>query len=288
MQNFGQVKVDTRVFWDLNPCGSSETWEHARETRYRFTDPYLEPYLTGPFFKGKSVLEIGCGQGLDASQIVQHCSSYVGLDLSSTSLHLAQREVYVRRPDDRSVTFLNGDAEHLCFSNDSFDIVYSIGVLHHTPGFKVALNEIYRVLRPGGTLVLMLYRAFTPLWTVLRIVRGVLKTPRIGPYIQRRMLGSLRRKSKVSESYTGTALLELVGCPLINTYTLYELRRHFRGYFRIVHSECHRVGLEQIIRVIPPWCRAWWPQNTLEKLEKQLGRWFGFYLFIIAEKNPQS
>jgi len=77
-------------FWNENPCGSSSSWEKTQELRFKITDPYLVPVLEGPLLAGRRVLEVGCGQGLDAERIVQRCSTYTGVDMSSASLEIAR------------------------------------------------------------------------------------------------------------------------------------------------------------------------------------------------------
>lgn len=280
------VKRDSREFWDLNPCGSSESWLRAKELRDSYTDAYLLPHLRGPLFEGRHVLEIGCGQGLDASEIVQRCRDYVGIDMSLASLEVARHEVGQRKPDGTPALFVHADAERLCFAAETFDLIYSVGVLHHTPGFDAAIDEVYRLLEPGGKFVLMLYRSYTPLWCVLRTVRGVLRIPFLGPHLRRRALAGLRRPDRDADS--GTALHELVGCPVIDTYTLRDLRRRFAGRFRFVHSECHRVGFEQVTRIVPRRLRRWWPQRMFDGLDQRIGKWCGFYMLTICEKIPRG
>ena len=156
------------AFWNENPCGSASSWRTAQELRFRYTDPYLLPLLEGPLLRDRRVLEIGCGQGLDAERIVQVCRSYTGVDLSEASVEIAREVVEAQKPPHVETQLRVADAERLDFKDASFDAIYSVGVLHHTPDFEAALSELHRVLEPGGTVVLMLYRGFTPLWWMLR------------------------------------------------------------------------------------------------------------------------
>jgi SAM-dependent methyltransferase len=185
-------------------------------------------------------------------------------------------------PESAPTSFLACDAERLCFADAAFDSVYSIGVLHHTPSLSDALDEIHRVLVPGGRLHLMLYRSWTPLWCVLRAVRGALLVPWLGPRLRRRVLESQLGGGAAPDR--GTAILELFGCPIIRSYTLRGLRRRFGGRFVLLESECHRVGLEQIARLLPDGLRRWWPQRAFLAVERRLRRWLGFYLVVTAEK----
>lgn len=273
-------------FWNQNPCGTAKTWETAQELRFHYTDPYLLPLLGGPLLEKRRVLEVGCGQGLDAERIVQVCRSYTGVDLSEASVKIARREVDRRKPVHVETEFRVADAERLPFEEGSFDAVYSIGVLHHTPDFEAALAEVHRVLEPGGVLVLMLYRSFNPLWLVLRTVRGLLRLPWLGPRLRRRVVEAERRRLGEEDSMGGTAVLELFGCPVIQTFTLRGMRRRFRGRFRLRHHAFHRVGLEQAIRILPAGVRERWPQRLTEAAEARLRHVLGFYMVLVAEKLP--
>jgi len=184
--------LETQAFWDKNPCGLSATWEHSREVRYKVTDPYLRQYLTRDRFGGQTVLEVGCGQGFDACEIARYCDRYVGVDLSGQSVRIAKDSMERCQPTVSTSAFLVADAERLPFSDETFSRVYSVGVLHHTADFPAALREIHRLLHKNGELILMLYHSFTPLWVVLRTVRGLLRVPFLGQRIRKRALMSLR------------------------------------------------------------------------------------------------
>ena len=234
---------------------------------------------------GDRCSRLACGQGLDAERIVQRCGEYTGIDVSAASVEVARREVEACKPDKTPVSFRVADAERLPFEDMEFDIVYSIGVLHHTPDFDAALLEAHRVLKPGGTLVLMLYRSFTPLWIVLRGVRGLLKLPGVGRWLRQSVVDRERRRLSDEDHVAGTAILELFGCPIIDTYTLRDLRRRFRGCFTLKQHQFHRVGIEQIIRVLPAALRERWPQGATERIEHALRRSFGFYMVLVAERS---
>ena len=274
-------KSGTREFWDANPCGTSTSWDRAQELRFEHTDPYLLKYLTPGMFSGKSVLEIGCGQGLDAQKIAEVCREYVGIDLSEASVEAARREVIRRAPPEVDVKFLVDDAESLGFKDAEFDFVYSCGVLHHTPDFDAALNEALRVLAPGGDLFLMLYRKYTPLWVVLSVCRGAFRL--LSEDRRERFLARQRENANASQ-YTGTAILELFGCPVIDCYTIGDIRRKLDGRAEVMLNENHRVGTEQVIRVLPAGLRKLWPHRLTLVIERSLRRMLGFYMVIHARK----
>ena len=104
--------------------------------------------------RGLKVLEIGCGLGTDGARFAEAGAHYTGVDLTEAAVELARRRFELF---DLPGTFQTADAESLSFPDESFDLVYSHGVLHHTPETGKALQEIHRVLRPRGRAVVMLY-----------------------------------------------------------------------------------------------------------------------------------
>jgi SAM-dependent methyltransferase len=100
------------------------------------------------------VLEIGCGLGTDGAQFAQAGADYTGVDLTEAAVDLARKRFELF---DLQGKFQTADAESLDFEDESFDLVYSHGVLHHTPETGKAIREIHRILRPGGRAVVMLY-----------------------------------------------------------------------------------------------------------------------------------
>jgi SAM-dependent methyltransferase len=100
------------------------------------------------------VLEIGCGLGTDGAQFAKAGAHYTGIDLTDAAIDLARRRFEMFNLPG---IFRVADAEKLEFPDSSFDVVYSHGVLHHTPNTQAAVREIHRVLRPGGRAVVMLY-----------------------------------------------------------------------------------------------------------------------------------
>jgi ubiquinone/menaquinone biosynthesis C-methylase UbiE len=103
---------------------------------------------------GKQVLEVGGGMGTDLAQFAKHGATVTDVDLSSGHLALAQENFRLRGLEGR---FVHHDAETLPFPDASFDVVFSNGVVHHTPNTQMMVDEIYRVLRPGGKAIIMVY-----------------------------------------------------------------------------------------------------------------------------------
>lgn len=106
------------------------------------------------FFDNIQFLEIGCGMGTDALQIAKKGIEVTAIDLTDEGIRLAKDRFSL---NNYSADLRIADAENLPFEDTYFDIVYSFGVLHHIPDTQKAINEIYRVLKPGGEAYIMLY-----------------------------------------------------------------------------------------------------------------------------------
>jgi ubiquinone/menaquinone biosynthesis C-methylase UbiE len=152
------LKEEVRDFWNADPCGSrylgnrADFEAHAR-TRYQL-EPYIHEFSGFADSRGQRVLEVGVGMGADYLEWVKAGAQATGVDLSSASLEQAKRRCEMSGyASDLRVS----DAERLPFPEDTFDIVYSYGVMHHSPGTAQCLHEAWRVLKPGGALRIMIY-----------------------------------------------------------------------------------------------------------------------------------
>lgn len=134
--------------------GSKEFFDELEAYRYRKL-AYLPKVVSFPSYKGKKVLEIGCGVGIDSLQFARAGADLTAIDLAPNALKLAQQNLEVH---GYSATFINANAESLEFPDNHFDVVYSNGVLHHTPRPQKGINEVYRVLKPGGEAIILLYK----------------------------------------------------------------------------------------------------------------------------------
>src|SRR6266568_5625974 len=156
------IKTQVQKFWQRSPCDSWFTNE-ARGTLafYRSLDEHrykvhrrLQSAVGFEKTSGLRVLEIGCGCGSEAERFARASAHYTAVDLTNAALSITKRRFQLEGLDGR---FIQGDAENLPFANNSFDLVYSHGVLHHTPDTARAIREVHRVLSPGGRAVIMLY-----------------------------------------------------------------------------------------------------------------------------------
>src|SRR5262245_47575379 len=157
-----QLKERVRAFWQEHPCGTKfadaepgtrRFYELVEQHRYE-KEWHIPAAADFAATRGLRVLEIGCGLGTDGAQFSAAGAAYTVIDLTDAAVDLARRRFELF---DLPGTFCKADAENLDFPADSFDLVYSHGVLHHTPDTAKAVREIHRVLRPGGRAEVMLY-----------------------------------------------------------------------------------------------------------------------------------
>ena len=249
-----ELKERVRQFWQEHPCGtkfadaspgSRRFYELVEEHRY--TKEWHIPAAAGfASTKGLRVLEIGCGLGTDGAQFAQAGADYTGIDLTDAAIELAQKRFELF---NLSGTFQTDDAERLSFPNDSFDLVYSHGVLHHTPDIDAAIREIHRVLRPGGRAEVMLYHRNSYNYRVnismLRRAGVHLLRWKTGVKLVQMLTGepedSLRnhaRQLKADSSYLSSEQFlsqntDGAGNPLARVYSREEARELFKDFKKV-------------------------------------------------------
>jgi len=157
-----KVKIEeVSKFWSENPCDANgstsanrkQYFEEIEKHRYALIRhiPHVAKFNQ---FKNKKVLEIGCGIGTDGRQFAKNGADYYGINIDegSTTLTLEAFQLFGLKGDIRQ---MNGEA--LEFENNFFDHIYCCGVIHHSPDTEKIVEEMYRVLKPGGTVCVMIY-----------------------------------------------------------------------------------------------------------------------------------
>ena len=157
------LKERVRRFWNDSPCGmkdvrdreeGSEEFFRALERNRYGRDGFVPQMVQFQRYSGRAVLEVGCGLGTDFIQFARAGAKGFAMDLSERSLALAANRL---RTEGLSGFLSQGDAERVPFKDGTFDLVYSWGVLHHTPDTAAAARELVRVCKPGGEILVMLY-----------------------------------------------------------------------------------------------------------------------------------
>lgn len=157
-------KDEVQAQWNDDACGSHyvevatpdtlEWYLEAERYRYGTYAPWMAEVMEFAGHAGKNVLEIGAGMGTDLAQFAKNGANCTDLDLSAGHLEHAKRNFALRGLKGR---FVHGDGEKLPFEDAEFDVVYSNGVIHHTPNTARVIQEIQRILKPGGKAIIMVY-----------------------------------------------------------------------------------------------------------------------------------
>lgn len=174
---------DRRSFWtDYQPgfrftseeIGTPEFFAAVEANRYSL-EPHIPEVACFEATRGLDVLEGGCGIATDGLQFARAGARYTGADFSATALSLAQHRFELEGAEGR---FVRASLTELPFDDDSFDIVYSNGVVHHLPETAQVIREFHRVLRPGGRAAVMVYHrdSFNYRFTIMTLRRALVST----------------------------------------------------------------------------------------------------------------
>lgn len=179
-----------RVWWETLPM-TYAGWDEADripvspeefanvETAFLEGNPWLRDHYDFSAMAGKDVLEIGCGTGVAACLFAKNGARVTAVDLTAQAIDIATRNAAAQ--ELTNVQFIQMDAEKLQFPDASFDHVFSWGVLHHSAHTEDAIKQVGRVLRPGGTGLIMVYnkaslrfwgKGFKWLWLKGKIFKG--------------------------------------------------------------------------------------------------------------------
>lgn len=154
-----------RDFWEEASCGENlylkdltkEGFLRQSQIRYQL-EPYILDFAEFDKYRGKKVLEIGVGLGADHQRFAEAGAELWGIDLTQRAInHVLQRFQIMGLQSQLAA----GDAENLTFANETFDLVYSWGVIHVSPNTSKAAKEILRVLKRGGEFKVMIYHKYS-------------------------------------------------------------------------------------------------------------------------------
>jgi ubiquinone/menaquinone biosynthesis C-methylase UbiE len=175
-----RLKERVRAHWEAAPCGTPDVvdveerqrWSELERIRYE-REPFIEEFARFSAASGKQLLEVGCGAGTDLLRFARSGARCAAIDLTEAGIALAGKRLAA---EGFTAELQVADAEHLPFNNDSFDVVYSWGVIHHSPDTGRCAHEILRVLRPGGRFCVMVYNRRSLLaaqaWLYFAVARG--------------------------------------------------------------------------------------------------------------------
>jgi len=155
---------EVEKYWDERPCNlkhssspflTKKYFDEVEKRKY-FVESHIPKFAEFPIWKNKRVLEIGCGIGTDAVNFARHGASYTGIELSPFSLWITQERFRVYGLKGR---LIRGDAENTLL--DYFDLIYSFGVIHHSPNPQLIVDNVKEMMHPNSIFKLMLYSKYS-------------------------------------------------------------------------------------------------------------------------------
>lgn len=260
-EKLAEEKQRAREQWTGDPAGAVYGREHEFGTREFFDEverhryqeyaPWMPEVMGFTEFAGARLLEVGCGMGTDLLQFARGGAQVTGVDLTPRSIEISRRHFHVY---GASGDFAISDGENLPFADGSFDVVYSNGVLHHTPDTAGAVREVHRVLRPGGLARVMLYhRGSLGYWGQVIVRHGIL-----GGEL-------LRGNSPADIMGKYVEFNEGGGNPLVKVYSRREARELFSLFSEV------KVRVEQLTRPEFYFLGRAIPEAIFRRFQKSIG-----------------
>jgi len=148
-------------------------FNELRYKRYNLYYDYLKDDIEFAYHSGEEVLEIGCGIGTDLAEFARNGAVVTGVDLGEDQVRLTKLNFEIQKLPYKELRQAN--AENLPFPDNSFDLVVSLGVLHHTPNTEKALEEVYRVMKPDGKAIIIFYARGWKHYIKRCFIAGILK-----------------------------------------------------------------------------------------------------------------
>ncbi len=262
---------EVKDFWNRRPCnikhspkevGTKEYFDEVERRKY-FVEPCIKKFAEFEKWRDKRVLEIGCGIGTDAINFARNGAKLTVVELSEKSLEICKKRFEVYK---LNANFYLGNAEELSsfVPVEPYDLIYSFGVIHHTPHPEKVIQEIKKYCHPQTQVRIMLYSKFSwkVIWIILKYGKGAFWK-----------LNELVRQ--YSEAQTG--------CPVTYTYTIRQVKKLLKD-FDIIQIKKDFIFPYNIKKYINyeyeiVWYFKWMPRWLFKWLEKVLG----WYILVIAK-----
>lgn len=270
MRDVGTIE-QVRDFWDRRPCnirhstkpvGSREYFDQVEARKY-FVEPHIPRFAQFERWKGKRVLEIGCGIGTDSVNFTRAGADLTAVEISQKSLEVCRKRFEVYR---LKAHFYCGNVEELSsfVPVQPYDLIYSFGVIHHTPHPEKVFTEVKKYCGPETEIRVMLYSKWS--WKVFWIIMAY------GG-------GAFWRADELIRTYSEAQ----TGCPVTYCYSLHDIRNLMKDYEIIEMRKEHIFPyiIEKYInyeyeRV---WYFRWMPKPLFSLLEQQ----FGWHTLVLAK-----
>jgi SAM-dependent methyltransferase len=269
LENHSIEKV--KEYWNSRPCnirhsnkelGSIEYFEEVEKRRY-FVEPHILKFANFEDCTDKKILEIGCGIGTDSVNFCKHGAKLTAVDLSTESLQIAKQRMEVYGYD---AEIAYADAENLSdfVSPQPYDLIYSFGVLHHTPNPIAAFSEVKKFMNEDSIFKLMVYH------------KGAFKVFQILEEYNFDYTSANQLIAKHSEAQTG--------CPVTFSYTPADITTIFDSLgFEVISCEIDHIfpyKIEQYKKYEYEIEDIWnMPKETFQEFKRK----YGWHLLITAK-----
>jgi len=292
--NNSSMTNEVKSFWNENPCGSNTSSSKNRKEYYQEIEQYrynkipsIKEMANFKNFNNKKILEIGCGVGTDGRQFTANGAIYTGINIDDNS---TQHVVTNFDSFNLIGKFCTMNAEELKFDDNTFEHIYSHGVIHHSPKTNLIVKEMFRVLVPSGTVNVMVYNKssinyYFEIMFLRKIFRNLLFIPK-SPRILSKLTGfdyDLLMKHKTILTNRKLTHQEWVSintdgpdCPLAKVYNKKEAEKifHNAGF----------VNVEQQVRYFNKSHYSFIGKMIPNFVADILGNWAGWHRWIKALK----
>lgn len=271
----GRTIERVKEFWNRRPCNirhsvkpvnTREYFDEVEARRY-FVEPHISQFAQFEHWQGKRVLEVGCGIGTDSINFARNGADLTVVDLSDQSLEICRKRFAIYGLNAR---FYCGNVEELSafVPVESYDLVYSFGVVHHTPRPDRVLAEIKKYCSPQTEVRLMLYSKWS--WKVLWIIMTYGK-------------GAFWRADELVRTYSEAQ----AGCPVTYYYSYHDVQNLMEGYrlteLRKAHIFPYKISKYIKYEYEWVWYFRWMPRRMFHWLEKN----FGWHTLIVAKPKEE-
>jgi SAM-dependent methyltransferase len=271
----GSLREQVRAYWNRRPCnirhstkpvGTREYFDEVEARKY-FVEPHIPAFADFERWKGKKVLEIGCGIGTDSINFARAGAHLTAVDISDESLDLCKKRFEAFGLDAQ---FYRGDAEELSrfVPIEKYDLIYSFGVIHHTPHPEKVMEQLEQYCGPDTELRIMVYSKWS--WKVLWIILAYGK-------------GAFWRSDELVRTYSEAQ----TGCPVTFYYSRRAVRDGLMRDYDVVsitkdHIFPYRIDKYVKFQYEWVWYLRWMPLPAFRWLEKRMG-WH-----TLIRARPQS
>jgi 2-polyprenyl-3-methyl-5-hydroxy-6-metoxy-1,4-benzoquinol methylase len=271
---FSNIEVEkVQNYWNARPCnvrhstspvGTKQYFEEVEARKY-FVEPHIPLFAEFEKWKGKKVLEIGCGLGTDTINFARAGAQVTAVDISIESLALAKKRAEVFGLDN--ITFYQANAEQLSdyVRVESYDLVYSFGVIHHTPHPELVIEQIHKYMDKDSIFKIMVYHRSS--WKVFWMLMKY----------RRKQGGTLDELiARYSEAETG--------CPVTYSYTTETVKDFLKGFsimdMRIDHIFPYSIPEYSNYQYKKVWYFRYLPHAFFRWMEQRCG----WHLCVTARK----